>query len=188
MKKAIVLKAALLVILSICNYACIDRVTIPETDTTPPSFSFKIEGDGFSRTFTQDDDFSRMQLNLRANKVYSFVFTGDDAGGMALLQWQLGENETIEFDDDFPGGEWTIRDISSTNRMIEWQGDGVNPIRGMILTGDFVARNSGPNTTVSTSFRFFVRDFGGRSGTANQVSGELYITIGDFTTELKVIP
>ncbi len=184
MKKVNALKLVFIVLISICNYACIDRVTIPETDTTPPTFSFKIEGDGFSRTFTQDDNFSSMQLNLRVNKVYSFVFSGDDSGGLALLQWQLGGNDIIEFDDDFPSGEWTIRDISAFNRMIEWQGDRSNPYVGMVLTGRFVARSGGSGTFDTTDFGFFAMDFGGRSGTANQATGNLYVSIGDSPTEL----
>jgi len=157
-------------------------ISIPEVDTTAPTFSFQIRGDGFSRTFTQEDDFSRMQLNLKANTEYRFVYSGADQGGVDLIQWQLGGSDLIDFSrPEFPIDSWTISDISASNRMIEWRGVRTDPKTGAILSGTFRTGNlQGDAATI----RFFTRDFGGQSGTPNSIRGDLSIFIGDFETEL----
>ncbi|WP_431136808.1 hypothetical protein [Psychroserpens mesophilus] len=160
---------------------------IPEVDTTVPTFSFDIRGDGFNRVFTQDDDFSRMQLNLKANTEYRFIYSGADQGGVGLIQWQLGGSDQIEFvSPELPFDSWSIRDISVSNRMIEWFGERTNPKTGAILSGRFRTGvvppgNSGNSGTLS----FFVRDFGGQSGTSNRIRGNLNILIHNSETELS---
>lgn len=172
----------LLFVLLIIATSCETR--IPSVDTTSPTFSFEIRGDGFSKTFTQDDDFSAMQLKLKANTVFSFIYSGTDSGGLALIQWQLGGNDQIDFiRPEFPVEAWTIREISPLNRMIEWTGDRSNPKTGGVLTGNLRTGNLQNNLG---AFRLFARDFGGQSGTPNRVRGDLNILIGNFDTELEI--
>ncbi len=158
---------------------------IPEVDTIPPTFSFELRGDGFNQIFTQDDDFSRMQLNLKSNTEYRFIYSGADQGGVALIRWQLGGEDQIDFTrPEFPFDSWIIRDIPPISRMIEWSGDRSNPRTGGILTGIFRTGDVPDNTGNSGTWRFFVRDFGGQSGTPNSIRGNLNILIGDSVTEL----
>lgn len=159
---------------------------IPEVDTTPPTFSFEISGDGFTRTFTQDDDFTRMQLNLRGRTEYRFTYSGADQGGVAIIQWQLGGSDQLEFlTPEFPFDSWDIRNISALSRMVEWFGDVSDPKTGAILSGTFRTRDIPDNSIDSGLFRFFVRDFGGQSGTPNSVQGNLNISIQNSETNLS---
>lgn len=159
---------------------------IPEVDTTPPTFSFEISGDGFTHTFTQDDDFSSMQLNLRGRTEYRFTYSGADQGGVAAIQWQLGDNSQLEFlSPEFPFDSWDIRDLSALSRMVEWFGDVSDPKTGAILSGTFRTRDLPDNTIDSGTFSFFVRDFGGESGTPNSVRGDLNINIQNSETNLS---
>ncbi|WP_435413551.1 hypothetical protein [Psychroserpens mesophilus] len=176
------IRSSIVMIFAMCVISSCET-RIPEVDTTPPTLSFEIRGDGFSRTFTQDDDFSRMQLNLRAETEYNFIYSGADQGGVGAIQWQLGGDDQIDFiRPDFPFDSWSIRDISASNRMIEWNGNRSDPKTGAILSGRF---RTGNLQNDSGSLSLFVRDFGGQSGTPNSVRGNLNILIGDFPTELS---
>jgi hypothetical protein len=175
----------LIISIVLCFATCIItscETRIPEIDSTPPTFSFEIRGDGFNRTFTQDDDFSRIQLNLKANTEYNFIFSGADQGGVSTIQWQLGGDDQIDFiRPDFPFDSWSIRNISAISRMIQWNGDRSDPKTGAILSGRF---RTGNLQNDSGSLSLFVRDFGGQLETLNSTRGNLNILIGDFETEL----
>ncbi len=175
MKKQVVL---LLFLLGFFFISC--ETEVPEVDDTPPTFSFRVTGDGFDRTFTQDDDFANLQLNLRHDADYDIIYSGADQGGVRNITLRY-TTDYIEFDDNppFPAAPWT-QDFSGLSAFVEWEGDRSNPLTGSILTGTF--RPNGEN--VSTSFSFSVTDFGGENNDANTTTGELNILIGDFNTEL----
>lgn len=165
---------------------------IPEVDTTPPHFLFEIQGDGFSRTFkSEDGDFrSTIQLNLKANTTYRYTFSGGDSGGTKLMQWKLGEDEIVNFTPEIPA-PWTVSTTSSpsptipTSRIIKWRGDRSNPVTGYLLSGRFTTISIGMTTpTIPTSFKFLIRDFGGRAGTSNDTRGQINIQIGNHPTEI----
>ncbi|MGB3607467.1 hypothetical protein [Psychroserpens sp.] len=153
---------------------------IPEVDNDPPTFSFKVTGDGFDRTFTQDDDFSNLQLNLREDVDYDMIFSSADLGGVQSTLLRYDANY-IEYDNDppFPAAPWT-QELSGLSFFVDWVGDQSAPLTGNILVGTF--RPNGGN--ISTTFFFSVRDFGGEANMPNTTSGQLNIFIGDFNTEL----
>lgn len=155
---------------------------IPETDTTPPEFTFRITGDGFEHTFKSEDDFNDIQLNLRAGVEYDFIYAGSDNGGVKLIRWQVPGSDNIDFTSGI-SSPWTIRNLSPLARMIEWAGDENNAITGNVLTGRFRAEGE----QASVLFGFYVSDFGGESGSPNTVLQELFILIADHETELKSI-
>lgn len=174
----------LMVVVLITSMSC--ETGIPAIDTTAPTFSFQIRGDGFNRTFTQDDDFTRMQLNLRGGTEYRFIYSGADQGGVSLIRWQLGDRSQLEFiRPEFPYDSWTIRDVSALIRMIEWRGDDSDPKTGAILSGTFKTRDVEDNAGYTELFRFFVVDFGGQSRTPNEVRGNLNIVIQSSETNLS---
>ena len=152
---------------------------IPITDTVDPAFNFQITGDGFNRTFDQETDFNRIQLNLRENTAYQFTYTGTDDGGVELIQWQADTAGNIIFETpiDRP---WTAFDISPLSKMIEWRGFRNNPYTGSVLAGRF-RTNQG---NVSKVFRFYVRDFGGARGVSNTSEGTLSLSIGNHATQV----
>ena len=176
MKNALYL---LIILFCIAFQSC--ETEIPERDNTAPEFTFKITGDGFDHTFDQNTDFANIQLNLKHDAEYNFIYTGSDQGGVKLIQWQLPGSDYIEFDDVIPS-PWTDTSISPINRIIEWEGDASNPLTGNILAGTF--ESNSPDGTTSIAFRFLISDFGGESGAENTVSRELTILIADHSTEI----
>lgn len=154
------------------------EVDVPDTDTTPPQFSFLIKGDGLNRTFDQDDDFTSFQLNLRNGASYDFVLIASDAGGLAQMTWQIVP-EYYDFEDPI-ALPWTSTMTSPLNRRIQWLGDRDNALTGTTLSGTF--RVNGQN--VGNAFRFLAKDFGGRTGTPNTFSVELNLYIGDHETKV----
>lgn len=156
---------------------------IPETDTTPPTFAFKISGDGFDHTFTQDDNFDAFLLKLKADVTYDFIFSAGDAGGLKQMQWRIPTPEYFQITSEI-NSPWSIRDISILNRMIEWNGDASNPITGFILGGKIIPKRVN-NSNTGSSFTFYIKDFGGESGNSNLISAELNLVVDNFdTTEI----
>ena len=167
----------ILMVLAVLTQSC--DTDIPETDTTPPEFTFRITGDGFEHVFNPTDDYNSIQLNLKSGAEYDFIYVGSDDGGVKLIQWQVPNQDYIEFISTIPD-PWTAADVSALSRMIQWSGNPNNPITGNILSGTFETNGE----LVSLSFRFYVSDFGGESGSSNSVSKELTIYIGDHDTEI----
>lgn len=150
---------------------------IPDRDTEPPTFQFRIAGDGFDQTFDQDTDFSSFQLNLREDALYDITFSGADSGGVKHIQWQYA-TDYVEFDSSIPS-PWTTR-TSGLSTSINWYGNRSNPLTGMILTASI--RANGEN--VSHAFNFMVRDFGGASAMENTIFAALNVYSGNHTTEI----
>ena len=165
-------------VLSACS------TTIPETDTTPPRFSFQIRGDGFNHTFDQDTDFSDIQLNLKDGAVYNFTLSGADDGGISLIRWQFAA-DYLEFQESVES-PWTVRDISDLTRNVDFVGDRDEPLTGNVLTGRFrVNGNRIGDPRTSVSYKFWLRDFGGQSGSINTFSAELNVLIDNHETEIR---
>ena len=153
-----------------------------DTDETLPTFSFRITGDGFTRTFTQDDDFENLQLNLRHDVDYDFILSGGDAGGTKIIQMQYPK-DYIEFtsDEAFPLPPWElVFPSSSLSAIVQWEGDPDNPLTGSILNGTL--RPNGDLVSIDLYFR--VEDFGGASGSSNVTDGSLNTLIDDHETEV----
>ncbi len=154
------------------------KTEIPETDTTAPTFAFKISGDGFDHTFTQDDDFDTFLLKLKADVTYDFVLSAGDNGGLKQVQWELADPSYFQITSEI-NSPWTIRNISTLSRMIEWNGSVSNPVTGTILGGKFIPKKIN-NSNTASSFRFYFKDFGGNSGNSNTIFAELNLSVGNF--------
>ncbi|WP_422858074.1 hypothetical protein ACOKFD_11570 [Flagellimonas sp. S174] len=174
-----------LIFLVVFVFACLSCEVdeIPETDNEAPAFSFKITGDGFDRTFTQEDSFEDFQLNLRGNVEYEFILSGSDQGGVENISF-LFSNESIQLQSSIPEG-WEVTD-NGFSTTIQFDGDRNNPITGNILAGRFIATGqfTGDNL-LSDAFLFQVTDYGGADGTSRNVTrAELTLLIGELTTEI----
>ena len=166
-------------ILLCAPFICISCETdIPDTDTTPPKFTFNIQGDGFEHLFDHNSNYDGLQLNLKHGASYNFIYTGTDNGGVKLIQWQAPTSEYIEFAAPTPS-PWQDY-ITGISRVIRWNGDPNNPLTGNILAGEFEANGD----SIIHSFRFYVSDFGGETGDSNFISKELVINIGNHDTEI----
>ncbi len=151
---------------------------IPETDTTAPTFSFNISGDGFNWTFDQDDDLSGLLLKLRTNTEYRFIYSGSDAGGVERISWQY-PHDFIEFSTDIPA-PWENATVTPVSSIVYWEGDAANPTTGNILNGRLVTNGD----VIGFAFYFFVRDFGGSDGLSNITEKILNIYIDENDTEI----
>lgn len=167
----------LVCLIAVFTFGC--DTDIPETDTTPPEFSLRIMSARFDRTFTQDDDLENMTLRLKHDSGYQFTFIGTDLDGLRYARWRVPYNDVISFDTDIPS-PWSITNIPTLYRNIEWIGDRDNPLTGAVITGKF--RAIGNNRT--DDFRILVSDFGGDSANYNNTSMNLEIAIGNWEAEV----
>ncbi len=153
-------------------------VDVPDSDTTSPEFSFQISGDGFIHTFNQDSDFGNIQLNLRQDTTYDFIFSGSDQGGVKQIHWQYA-HDYVEFVNPIVS-PWTQTTTSALSSSINWYGDPTNPLSGAVLNGKIVIEGD----NISHQFFFMITDFGGESGDSNATYGALNIYSGDHSTEI----
>jgi hypothetical protein len=152
---------------------------VPDTDTIAPTFSLKITGDGFDRTFTQDDNFTNLQLNLRAGVSYDFILAGVDNGGVRQIQFQYSPI-SIPISTTIPS-PWTENNNGFTS-VIRFNGDRNNAITAQILSGAFTPMLMS-ETILSETFYIRVEDFGGESGPPfNITEAVLNISIADHPT------
>ena len=175
-----IIKNTVLAIALILIYSC--DADDSGTEDTQPRFSFRISGDGFDRTFTQDDDLENIQLNLRHDADYDFIFSGGDTQGVKRIQMQY-PTDYIEFTGvtPFPPNPWQqMFPSGSLSGIIFWEGDPSNPITGNILNGTL--RPNGELVSIELYFR--VEDFGGESGASNITDGSLNILIDNHNTEV----
>lgn len=166
--------------LSILLVSC--DTEIPDIDSDPPNFLFRITGDGFSQDFDQDTDFESFQLNLRADTDYEFYYSVGDSGGMNRAHWQW-VSDSFEFE-TIVAPNWNLSS-SGISSYYTWQGDRSDPVTGAILNGTFRTESVAQSTSIGHSFSFMVRDFGGASAMENVIYEDLNILTGNHPTEIK---
>jgi len=171
--------------LIICSILCFIGcdTDVPETDDIAPSFSIFISGDGFSRTFTQDDDLENIQLNLRNGVNYTFLIGGSDQGGVRQVQFQYSPDSTpINANIESPWSE-SATGITST---IRFNGNVNNAQNAQLIGGEF-STLLGNENAVFDNFYIRVEDFGGESGPPfNVTEGVLNYTIANQETEVTL--
>ena len=157
---------------------------VPDIDTISPAFSFQITGDGFNRTFSQDDDLDNIQLNLKAGVSYSFILGGIDNGGVRNIQFQHTSDYT-PITTSIPS-PWVVNNNGLTS-TIQFTGDITNAFTAQLLPGSFTATLTDEGI-VSDSFYIRVEDFGGENGPPfNITEGILQILIGNHDTEVVLL-
>lgn len=172
----------MLFIMSLTIISC--ETDVPETDTTPPEFSLKITGDGFDRTFTQDDDLENIQLNLRAGISYDFLLGGIDNGGVRQIQFEHTPDVT-PITTAIPS-PWVVNN-TGLSTTLRFNGDPANAFTAQLLAGSFTATLMNEDLITDT-FYIRVEDFGGESGPPfNITEGVLNLLIGDHPTEVVMI-
>jgi len=157
-------------------YSC--ETEIPDTDSVPPTFIFRISGDGFERDFNQDTDFESFQLNLRTGVEYDFAYSVGDDGGLKNAFWYYN-SELVEFITPIPT-DWKVLP-SGLGSVLAWQGDSANPLTGTILAGTFKINNKYDGLLVH-NFQFWVQDFGGATDMTNDAIGYLNIATDNHPT------
>ncbi|TVZ52185.1 hypothetical protein [Dokdonia sp. Hel_I_53] len=170
------LKGILLCLAISCLIGC--DTDIPETDNISPTFRFEIRGDGFSRVFTEEDEFDDFQLNLKAGASFTIMFSGADQGGLKRLQMEFPQ-EYFDFQTDIDSPWQTT--TNTFTRTIYWNGDRENPLTGYVFNGRFIASND----VGFPSIYLRAEDFGGESGPPFNISeGTINISINNHDTEV----
>lgn len=168
----------ILALVMILTQNCV--VDVPPEDPDPPTFSFRIIGDGFDHTFTQDTNFNNITLMLRMGVTYEFTFIGYDEGGMDYMAWSAVHSGNMEVDPTLHG-DWNFSDnIGATT--LNWYGDVSNPLTGSILRGTFTTQG---DVVSNGTFRFTVEDYGGESGRSNNVAEDLRVVFGAHYTRIR---
>lgn len=152
------MKTIINLLFTVCILLCSSCETdIPDTDTTPPEFGFQITGDGFDRTFTQEDDFSSIQLNLKEGASYNVILSGIDNGGVGRAQWEF-PSDYIDLQ-TVVESPWSLNDNGFTT-TISWNGDPDNAFTAALFSATFIAQGD------FVGFASYIRieDFGGTNG------------------------
>ncbi len=156
------------------------RATIPESDTTAPTFRLTIKGDGFDRTFLHTNNFESFILRLKSNTEYEFVFTVNDRGGVRTATMTYSR-DYIDITSPLPS-TWTENSSSPATNDLVWTGNRSDPYRIAQYAGTF--RTDGD--FVTSTINIEASDFGGSSGLAgNATSARMNIFIAiDQETEI----
>lgn len=177
------IRLSILIMAVVITQGC--ETEIPTTDETPPTFSFRVRGDGFDRTFNQNTNFDSFILNLRNGATYSFTLIGSDAGGVERIQWFIPTNSTSTNNLQvrlYPlPSPWDYRNTGPLESVLEWIGDRSNPLTGGAIESTF--RTHRDNS--SLPLRFVVADFGGRRTSPNRILKVLTVAIGNHATRIR---
>ena len=166
------------------------EVDVPDTDVTPPKFSFKITGDGFDHTFDQDDDFEHYELYLKDGGSYQFIFSGSDEGGLKYLRWGApgSPDSGIRVSaPSLPSG-WSVTSRAFDEygeNAVKYEGNEADPVSGALSAGDFAIYQ--PYQDLPVTFHFIARDYGGLDENINTVEKYLKVFVGsgdDFSSRL----
>lgn len=176
---------SILLIMGIFNLSC--ETDIPETDITPPTFGFKITGDGFDHTFTQAEDFDNIVLYVKNNTTYNFVFSAGDDGGLRTMEWDIDPNSLFELLTPIDDPWVIVPNAFSEQTWIRWTDTtSANAQTGQLLVGEFRFPVTIENNESYTLFFLFnAADFGGQNGTSNSVQKRLKIIITDQQTAIS---
>lgn len=155
-------------------------VEVPPEDPDPPTFSFRVVGDGFDHTFTENTNFNNITLMLRYGVTYEFTFFGEDEGGMEYMGWLAAHLGHMEVNPNLHG-EWNFSDSTGASSL-EWLGNPNDPLSGSIIAGTFTTQG---DVVTDGTFQFMVRDYGGESGRSNRISENLSVFFGAHTTRIR---
>ncbi len=173
-----IISMSFLAFLVIVIQSCV--VEVPPEDPDPPTFSFRIIGDGFDHTFTQNTNFNSITLMLRVGVTYEFTFFGNDEGGMDHMGWYSVHSGSMVVDPSLHG-EWNFSELTGSTSL-EWHGSPNDPLSGSIITGTLTTQG---NVVTNGTFRFTVEDYGGESGRSNNITEDLPVVFGAHTTRIR---
>lgn len=166
-----------------CFFSCDDpelcpQITIPETDTIAPGFTFSINGAGIGKTIATHEGWTGGQLTLLAGASYKFVFAASDDGGTRLLRMQIPIDLTIT---QLSPENASIFDLGAFSKLLELTNNDDSPTTCLIMNGDFTTTD---DTNIVANVGFFASDYGGTAGTRNSTDRSVTITFTDDLGEV----
>lgn len=164
-------------------------VTIPQSDSTPPTFIFEITSGlpGGTLRITSEDDLRNKRLNLRRNTLYRFRLSGSDQGGLAALKLLASWPTTfLELSPD--STEYDITTEGELYRILNWRGRRSDPSSGYVIAGKIhTIMYNQSYAIVDRTWKITATDFGGASGSGNSTRRILRVGIVDDTQELGLV-
>lgn len=179
-----------LIVCSLLIVAC--ETEVPEVDSIPPTYSFIIEGDGFKHEFTEKDNPSTYQVNLKYDVPYKFYFSSFDEGGIVNSEIVL-QTETflkLNIANDTLSKQWVATNKSFLTRELDWFHQNGVPVNASFIQGTmtFISNNQ-QNIAYgeSRNFYFRINDFGGESHQFNETFNSIPLYISDNINKSKVL-
>ena len=149
-----IIKVACAILIVFSMIAC--KKEGPATrDGIAPKSTLLISGNGFSKTYYSDSDYTYGQLNLKPNATYNFTLTGADAGAIRLLEIQLPA--------EFALGTITsvaahTERTSGLSKIISVTGTESGPYTSFVINGSFTT--SSDNGDLGFDIFTGARDYG----------------------------
>lgn len=181
-----------IILLILCNVVITSCDTeVPAIDSTPPTYSFAISGDNFTHTFTEKDDPSTFQVNMKFNTPYNFTFISYDEGGVVnseiVLQTEAYLRLTLATDN--LSQQWQSSNRSFLTRELDWFHQNGVPKSGSFLQGTFTfipTDDDFASFGESRSFYIRINDFGGENHNFNETFNSIpfYIASDNEVSEI----
>lgn len=165
---------------------------VPIVDTIPPTYTFFLDGDNFKHEFSEKDDPSTYQVNVKYNIPYQFTFVSYDKGGVVnseiVLQTERYLN--VRLSADTLSSQWQSVNRSFLTRELDWFHQNGVPKTGSFLSGSLVFLPISNDTiAVGESRSFFIRinDFGGQNHNFNQTFNSIPFYVASDNQESKIV-
>lgn len=169
-----------LIICSFFTIAC--ETEVPEVDSKPPTYSFVIEGDDFKHEFTEKDDPSTYQVNLKFNIPYKFYFSSFDEGGIVNSEIVI-QTETflkLNIANDALSQQWKTNNRSFLKRELDWFHQSGVPVNASFIQGKMTfLSNRNKSYRENRNFYFRINDFGGSNYQFNETFNAIPLYISD---------
>jgi hypothetical protein len=94
MKKTTFSIAGIFTLLIFLLSSC-EKEGTPSIDAINPVMQLTLNGGGFNKTFSSEEDYSLGQLNLKSSTKYNFTLSISDTGGVKRLQLRLPREFTL---------------------------------------------------------------------------------------------
>lgn len=147
-------KIAICILVVLSTIACKKEGPVTR-DSIAPKSTLLISGNGFSKTYYSDSDYTYGQLNLKPNTRYNFTLTGADAGAIRLLEIQL----PLEFTFGTITSVTAYTEFNTTlSKIFRVTGTESDPYTSFIISGSFTT--SSDNGDLAFDLFTGARDYG----------------------------
>lgn len=134
------------------------RTVIPERDSVPPKFLFRIENRAFTVDITETFDFDNTALYLKRGESYRIVYTGNDKGGLAFLSFVIPRNGAFRIPNTFFGA-CTVDDLGTDRLRVQCAGDRSGPRTGLVITADLIVTGITTSSVEEYEFNLDTQDY-----------------------------
>lgn len=136
MNKTTISLAGIFTLLVLFFSSC-EKEGAPTIDAINPVMQLTLNGGGFNKTFSSEEDYSLGQLNLKSNTRYNFTLSISDTGGVRRLQLRLPIQYTISSLNSTPMAVDTLAGLKHYITTTVPQ-TATNFYKSFLITGSFI--------------------------------------------------